>query len=72
MQYWGKLIGLVLGLMSGTGFWGVVLGLLIGHMIDKSRQVRSSGYFSNQAQRQALFFSTTFQVMGILRSPKDV
>ncbi|MDN6110023.1 MAG: co-chaperone DjlA, partial [Enterobacterales bacterium] len=30
MQYWGKLIGLVLGLMSGTGFWGVVLGLLIG------------------------------------------
>lgn len=70
MQYWGKLIGLVLGLMSGTGFWGVVLGLLIGHMIDKSRQVRSSGYFSNQAQRQALFFSTTFQVMGHLTKSK--
>lgn len=70
MQYWGKLIGLVLGLMSETGFWGVVLGLLIGHMIDKSRQVRSSGYFSNQAQRQALFFSTTFQVMGHLTKSK--
>ncbi|KKI48701.1 MAG: co-chaperone DjlA [Hafnia sp.] len=70
MQYWGKLIGLVLGLMSGTGFWGVVLGLLIGHMIDKSRQVRSSGYFSNQAQRQSLFFSTTFQVMGHLTKSK--
>lgn len=70
MQYWGKLIGLVLGLMSGTGFWGVVLGLLIGHMIDKSRQIKSTGYFSNQAQRQALFFSTTFQVMGHLTKSK--
>lgn len=70
MQYWGKLIGLVLGLMSGTGFWGAVLGLLIGHMIDKSRQIKSTGYFSNQAQRQALFFSTTFQVMGHLTKSK--
>ena len=43
MQYWGKLLGLILGLMSGMGFWGIVLGLLVGHMVDKARAVKSRG-----------------------------
>ncbi|WP_114192695.1 co-chaperone DjlA [Edaphovirga cremea] len=70
MQYWGKLLGLVLGLMSGMGFWGVVLGLLIGHMVDKARASKSRGYFSGQQTRQSIFFRTTFQVMGHLTKSK--
>ena len=70
MQYWGKVLGVVLGLMSGAGFWGVVLGLLIGHMVDKARAARSRGYFADQQTRQTIFFRTTFQVMGHLSKSK--
>jgi len=70
MRYWGKVIGLVLGLLSGTGFWGIAIGLLFGHLIDKARAVQGQGYFANQQTRQALFFSTTFQVMGHLTKSK--
>ena len=70
MRYWGKVIGLALGLLSGAGFWGIVLGLLIGHMFDKVRSVKGQGYFANNQARQTLFFSTTFQVMGHLTKSK--
>ncbi|WP_338567511.1 co-chaperone DjlA [Erwinia sp. E_sp_B01_3] len=70
MRYWGKVIGLVLGLLSGTGFWGIAFGLLIGHLIDKARSVQGQGYFANQQTRQTLFFRTTFQVMGHLTKSK--
>jgi len=70
MQYWGKLLGLVLGLMSGVGFWGIVIGVLIGHMFDKARSVKSRGYFADQQTRQTVFFRTTFEVMGHLTKSK--
>ncbi|WP_225639332.1 co-chaperone DjlA [Candidatus Profftia sp. (ex Adelges kitamiensis)] len=74
MHCWGKLIGVFISLISGTGFWGVLLGLIIGNMIDKSRDTRSSNYFSTQSysksQRQAVFFNTTFQIMGHLTKSK--
>src|SRR5471032_1793507 len=70
MQYWGKLLGLMLGLMSGVGFWGIVIGLLIGHMFDKARSVKSRGYFADQQTRQTIFFRTTFEVMGHLTKSK--
>lgn len=70
MRYWGKVIGLVLGLLSGTGFWGLAFGLLIGHLIDKARAVKGQGYFANQQTRQSLFFRTTFEVMGHLTKSK--
>ncbi|WP_034912212.1 co-chaperone DjlA [Erwinia sp. 9145] len=70
MRYWGKVIGLVLGLLSGAGFWGVAFGLLIGHLFDKARAIKGQGYFANQQTRQTLFFSTTFQVMGHLTKSK--
>lgn len=53
----------------GGGFWGVVLGLLIGHMFDKARS-RKMAWFANQRERQALFFATTFEVMGHLTKSK--
>ncbi|CNK70769.1 co-chaperone DjlA [Yersinia aldovae] len=70
MRYWGKLLGLVLGLMSGAGFWGVVLGLLVGHMVDRVRSTKRRGYFADQQTRQLIFFRTTFQVMGHLTKAK--
>ncbi|AIR60752.1 MULTISPECIES: co-chaperone DjlA [Enterobacteriaceae] len=69
MQYWGKVLGVALGLISGGGFWGVVIGFLIGHMFDKARS-RRGAWFANQQQRQAIFFSTTFEVMGHLTKSK--
>lgn len=69
MQYWGKIIGVAVALMMGGGFWGVVLGLLVGHMFDKAR-MRKMAWFANQRERQALFFATTFEVMGHLTKSK--
>ncbi len=65
MRYWGKVIGLILGVMSGLGFWGVLTGLLIGHFIDSALPAKSG-----QHNRQALFFRTTFRVMGHLTKSK--
>ncbi|MGC0905794.1 co-chaperone DjlA [Pantoea agglomerans] len=70
MRYWGKVVGLAVGLLSGAGFWGIVIGLIIGHMIDKVRGAQGKAYFSNNQTRQTLFFSTTFQVMGHLTKSK--
>lgn len=69
MQYWGKVLGVAVALIMGGGFWGVICGLLIGHAVDKVR-TRRSAWFSNQQQRQSLFFSTTFEVMGHLTKSK--
>ncbi|MEA9392827.1 co-chaperone DjlA [Acerihabitans sp. TG2] len=72
MRYWGKVLGVILGFLSGAGFWGVVIGFLIGHMVDKARVTRlgGGGYFSDQQTRQNVFFRTTFQVMGHLTKSK--
>ena len=69
MQYWGKIIGVAFAIIMGAGFWGIVLGLIIGHMFDKARS-RKMAWFANQRERQSLFFSTTFEVMGHLTKSK--
>ncbi|MVY95668.1 hypothetical protein GP918_29425, partial [Enterobacteriaceae bacterium 8376wD7] len=53
----------------GSAFWGVVLGFLVGHMFDRARS-RRLNLFANQQERQSLFFSTTFEVMGHLTKSK--
>lgn len=70
MRYWGKVIGLMLGIASGAGFWGIVAGLLLGHFVDKLRTVKGQAWFANNQTRQMLFFQTTFQVMGHLTKSK--
>ncbi|KEY57595.1 co-chaperone DjlA [Serratia sp. DD3] len=71
MQYWGKLLGVIIAVWSGAGFWGIILGLIIGQMIDTALyNKRNQGFFANQQARQALFFRTTFQVMGHLTKSK--
>ena len=61
MRYWGKVIGLVLGLLSGAGFWGLVIGLLLGHLVDKIRETQSRAYFSNNQTRQTIFSAPLFR-----------
>ncbi|EJD6040198.1 co-chaperone DjlA [Morganella morganii] len=70
MHYLGKIIGILLGMASGAGFWGIFLGFLIGHAIDKVRSQQLGGSFSNNQSRQALFFTTTFQILGHLTKSK--
>ncbi|MEH0832103.1 co-chaperone DjlA [Pectobacterium cacticida] len=70
MRYWGKLLGLALGIASSAGIWGMIMGLLMGHWIDKARASRRRDYFSAQSTRQSLFFLTTFQAMGHLTKSK--
>ncbi|MBA0166710.1 MULTISPECIES: co-chaperone DjlA [Pectobacterium] len=70
MRYWGKLLGLALGIVSSAGIWGMIMGLLMGHWIDKAWASRRRDYFSAQSTRQSLFFLTTFQAMGHLTKSK--
>ncbi|MCC8364732.1 co-chaperone DjlA [Xenorhabdus sp. PB61.4] len=69
MQYWGKLLGLIFGIASGAGFWGIVVGVLLGHILDKVR-IRNQGTPAKNPSRQALFFRSTFQVLGHLTKSK--
>ncbi|PWC16827.1 co-chaperone DjlA [Brenneria corticis] len=70
MRYWGKLLGLVLGIISSGGIWGIITGLLMGHWLDRARASRRRDFFSAQSTRQSLFFLTTFQAMGHLTKSK--
>ena len=68
---WGKILGFCFGFMFGRIF-GAILGLYLGHLFDKSlnNNVEKTGVFSNlfkntdADERQALFFSSCFSVMG--------
>ncbi|BBN80819.1 co-chaperone protein DjlA [Pseudoalteromonas sp. A25] len=68
---WGKLLGTCFGFMFGRWI-GAILGFWLGHMFDKSlkqnfdRVGGFQGFFSGDDlhQRQALFFSSCFAVMG--------
>ncbi|ATO34760.1 Co-chaperone protein DjlA [Dickeya dianthicola] len=70
MRYWGKLLGLALGIASSAGVGGLIIGLLLGHLLDRARASRQRDFFSAQATRQALFCLTTFQAMGHLAKSK--
>jgi DnaJ like chaperone protein len=64
MNWVGKAIGGVLGLAT-MGPWGAVLGALIGHQFDAGAGVGSLlGGGADPARVNALFFPTTFRVMG--------
>ncbi|ACQ68553.1 molecular chaperone DjlA [Candidatus Williamhamiltonella defendens] len=70
MLYWGKWFGALLGFLSGLGFWGVLLGFFIGNIVDLRLRTRNQHFFSDQKNRQSLFFCTTFQVMGHITKSK--
>ncbi|CAH9059516.1 Co-chaperone protein DjlA [Pseudoalteromonas holothuriae] len=68
---WGKLLGTCFGFMFGRWI-GAILGFWLGHMFDRSLKQNFDkvggfqGFFSGDDlhQRQALFFSSCFAVMG--------
>ena len=68
---WGKVLGFVFGFMVGR-IGGAIIGLFIGHLFDRSLKQDFEnaggfkGFFNNQdiSERQALFFSSCFAVMG--------
>lgn len=68
---WGKILGFCFGFMFGR-ILGAILGLYLGHMFDKSlkKDFDKAGGFSSLFkgddvnERQALFFSSCFAVMG--------
>ena len=68
---WGKLLGTCFGFMFGR-WLGALLGFWLGHLFDKSlkqdfdKAGGFQGFFNKNEldQRQALFFSSCFSVMG--------
>lgn len=62
MHWWGKAIGAGLGLFI-AGPIGSILGALLGHQLDQGLTAQLGG---GAGQTQALFFRTTFEVMGHL------
>ncbi len=62
MRIWGKFFGFAIGFMFGRIIGGVI-GLWLGHLYDK-KSAELSGIIGKGANRQTLFFNTTFAVMG--------
>lgn len=66
MKWTGKIIGFLIGWMTGGPFLAT-LGLLIGHAFDKGLSIDS--FIQNpghQKQTQDVFFKTVFSVMGFM------
>lgn len=61
MRYWGKIIGVMLGIMSGTHIWGVIIGFIIGHAYDKASEQQNLEKTGAKQNRQALFSSAHFK-----------
>lgn len=70
MQYFGKILGVIIGLLSGIGFWGVAIGILIGYIADKFTNVQTSKHNFNKKKYQRIFFNITFEIMGHLTKSK--
>ncbi len=74
MHIWGKVFGFLFGLMLSKTILGAFLGLWLGHIFDKGRRIDFDGFSSNNddddVTRQAVFFYTTFSVMGHIAKAK--
>jgi len=70
LNFWGKLIGGVLGYMMG-GLFGGLIGVVLGHQFDRGLANFGGGFSSgmgglSQTEIQRAFFEATFSVMGNL------
>ena len=67
MHIWGKVFGFLFGFMLSKNLLGALLGLWVGHLFDKGRRIDFDGFAPNKEDdvtRQAVFFYSTFSVMG--------
>lgn len=62
MGIWGKLLGAIIGFRIG-GFVGAILGLAFGHWCD-TKLTKILEVIKKTSNRQAVFFNSTFAVMG--------
>lgn len=73
MRVWGKILGFLFGFMLSKSLFGALLGAWLGHTFDKGRGFNFSGLSGSnvdEASRQAIFFYTTFSVMGHVAKAK--
>lgn len=61
MRIWGKFFGVTIGFLFGK-FVGALLGLVLGHYWDSKGAKLATAARGNS--RQAIFFNSTFAVMG--------
>lgn len=71
MQYFGKILGAIIGLLSGIGIRGLIIGFVIGYIADKIVYYQVNSQFLNKKYKN-LFLNTTFQVIGFLKKSKGI
>ena len=64
LNWIGKLVGALLGLLLSRRPWGVLIGLAIGHMYDLRAAGSQAGPGADPAIVRIKFFRTAFSVMG--------
>lgn len=64
MQFSGKLVGAILGLVLLRNPWGLLIGLVLGHFYDQSVAAAKRGPGGNALEIGVRFFKSTFEVMG--------
>jgi len=73
MRIWGKILGLLFGIMLSKSIFGALLGVWLGHIFDRSRGFNFNGISGgkeDELSRQASFFYTAFSVMGHVAKAK--
>lgn len=64
MNWIGKLVGALLGLLLSRRPWGVLIGLVLGHLYDLQAAGGAGGARVDPAIVRSTFFRTAFRVMG--------
>ncbi|MBL0711140.1 MAG: co-chaperone DjlA [Colwellia sp.] len=73
MRIWGKVLGFLFGFMLSKNLFGALLGAWLGHLFDRARGFDFDGLTKDgedDVSRQAVFFYTTFSVMGHVAKAK--
>ena len=73
MRIWGKVFGFLFGFMLSKTLLGALFGVWIGHMFDRGRSFNFDGLHNGKEDdlsRQAIFFYSTFSVMGHVAKAK--
>jgi len=73
MRIWGKVFGFLFGFMLSKTLFGALFGVWIGHMFDRGRSYNFDGFTGgkeDELSRQAIFFYSTFSVMGHVAKAK--
>jgi len=71
MNWKGKIVGSLIGLLFTSNILGLLLGLFIGHLYDighfnRYRTATSAKKHSSQSNVQRIFFDSSFAIMGYL------